>query len=334
MYYVLLVWMLGFYYSRKKPTLGYICAMMLPLFLMVAFRGADVGSDTSRYLASYISIQQGDSLSYTFDNFSVEKGYITFIWILRQIGLEEHGLFFSEAIIFISSIVVFCKRNTRDVPFMLVATSLSLQEFALTGIRQTIAISIFLVAYEFAVKRKYIIYTALILLASTFHTSIWMVYPLAFLINRNFDKKSITIYLGILVFSFTFMNSIFSFVASSLEYDDRYVLQSLNAGYYSFFASLIFVIMLFRTYKSESNNELFRPAAHLTIMNCMFSAIRFVNVMIMRVILYVSCFPYLMIDMMNDHNPKKNTYKKIALVYLSAYIIYRTLFIEKFEFSW
>ncbi|MCI6338278.1 MAG: EpsG family protein [Prevotella sp.] len=334
MYYVLLIWMLGFYYSKKKPTNGYIFAMMLPLFLMVAFRSADVGSDTSRYLASYLSVRQGDTLADTLDRFGVERGYIIFIWFLRQIGLGEHGLFFSEAIIFVSSIIVFCKRNTKDVPFMLVATSLSLQEFALTGIRQTIAISIFLIAYEFAVKRKYIIYTALILLASTFHTSIWMVYPLAFLINRSFDMKSITIYLAILVFAFTFMNSIFSFVASSLEYDDRYVLQSLNAGYYSFFASLIFVVMLINSYRAESDNEQFRPAAHLTIMNCMFSAIRFVNVMIMRVILYVSCFPYLMIDMMNDYNPKKNTYKKIALVYLSAYIIYRTLFIEKFEFSW
>lgn len=334
MYYVLLVWMLGFYYSRKKPTSGYICAMMLPLFLMVAFRGADVGSDTSRYLASYLSIQQGDSLSYTLDNFSVEKGYITFIWLLRQIGLGEHGLFFSEAIIFIGSIVVFCKRNANDVPFMLVATSLSLQEFALTGIRQTIAISIFLVAYEFAVKRQYIIYTAFILLASTFHTSIWMVYPVVFLINRKFDKKSLIIYMGILVFAFLFMNRIFSFVASSLEYDDRYVLQSLNAGYYSFFASLVFAVMLIRAYKAESNNIQFRPAAHLTILNCMFIAIRFVNVMISRVVLYVSFFPYLMIDMMNDQNPKKHTYKKVALVYLSAYIIYRTLFIENFEFSW
>lgn len=305
---------------------------MLPVFCMIAFRGIYVGADTPAYYHAYEKIEHGASLLDVSEDSRLEKGYLVYCLILKELGLGTQWVFIVEAAIFVAAVIFFAKNNAKDVIFMLITTSLTLLEFALSGVRQTLVISLFLVAYRFAVNRKLLIYTVLIYLASLFHTSILMIYPLYFLINIHFKKSTIFVYFAILALALMFINRLFYFFNDALGYE--YVLEELNAGYISFIASLIFLFMALSCTQGEEKNLLFRPAAHLTIVNTMLGAIRFVNVMAMRIMLYISCFPYLMIDQINDSNPNKKLYKTIAMIYISAYIVYRTFFIDPYYFFW
>ena len=332
-YYLLLAWMLVCYATIRKPTIFSILIVILPLFLMIAFRGEYVGADTPAYYNAYASIMKGDSLREIIDESRLEVGYLTLCWGIKQIGLNNtQWIFIVEALLFCSAIIYFSLKNANDVIFVLITSSLALMEFALSGVRQTIAISIFLVAYNFAANKKLIIYTLLVYLASLFHTSVLMIYPIYFLINIKFRRETIFLYIAILLLSLLFINKLFYFFNDSLGYD--YVLHSLNAGYISFVVSLIFLSIVLATYRREINNTLFMSSAHLTVLNTVFGAIRFVNVMAMRVMLYFTCFPYLMIDRIESSHNRKKQYKVIAIIYISLYIIYRTFFIENYYFCW
>lgn len=332
MYYLLLGWLLVCYITIKKTTPLSIFMVMLPLFLMIAFRGEYVGADTSVYYNSFITMDKGLSLHDAIEGSRIEKGYLALCWGLKQIGLDGQWIFIVEALLFCSAIIFFALKNANDVIFVLITSSLALLEFALSGVRQTIAISIFLVAYNFAVNRRFLIYTLLVYLASLFHVSIILIYPIYFIINIKFRRETFYLYLLMLVGSLLCINRLFYFFNDSLGYE--YKLMSLNAGYFSFVASLIFLYIVLSTYKNEKNNVYFTASAHLTLLNVVLGAIRFVNVMAMRIMLYFTCLPYLMIDNIDSSNQKKRHYKVFALIYISLYIIYRTFVIEEYYFCW
>ena len=98
------------------------------------------------------------------------------------------------------------------------------------------------------------------------------------------------------------MSTIFSTVTSLLKGYEEYQLMSLDGGYVSFVTSVLFCLVILSCYKKEKNNILFQQTSHYAILNMVMSAIRFVNVMIMRVLLYLSVFPYLMVDSLKDND--------------------------------
>lgn len=332
MYIFILVWLLLCYKVMRRDNFLHLIIAILPVFIVIAFRGESVGVDTRGYLGTMEIVKQIDSFSQLFELSGFEKGFLILCYGITKLGLSDQWLLILEAIIFCASVIYFCKYNANDKFFIMLAIVLSLLEFTLSGLRQTIAISISLFAYKYAREQRLIIYCLLSLLAFSFHTSSVLIFPFYWVLNKKLDKKVFIIYSIILICSLLFIEFIFNEVASLLNYDE-YVLEGLDGGYVSFMGSLIFCIIVFERYGKEIGNLKFQQASHYTILFMMFSVIRFVNVMMMRVLLYFSVYPYLMIDSLSLNQISKR-YKKIAIVYLILYFIYRQNSLENYIFYW
>lgn len=271
-----------------------------------------------------------DSLTEMLKNTEFEKGYFVLCYILKNAGFDSQSILIAESLILCTSIIFFCIHNANDRMFVLLTAALTLSEFALSGVRQTIAISIFLAAYKFARERRWYLYILLALLAASFHTSALMVFPFAVLINRKFSRVVIYIYIILLMLAISLMDVIFSLVTQTLDYE-QYQLMSFDGGIISFLVSGLFSLVVIYYYKKEQLNYKFQASAHYTILYSIFSGVRFVNIMIMRVLLYFSPFPFLMIDSLSK-NKNGNTLKIISLCYVIGYYVYRVTALDDYSF--
>lgn len=332
MYILIVLWLLVCYKIFYRGKLLQLIIAILPVFLMLAFRGETVGKDTMNYLSAYSAIHHSVTLQELFETIDFEKGYLVLCFLLKKGGFEEQALLITESFIFCASIVCFCKDNAKDKMFMLIVSVLSLFGFASSGIRQTIAISVFLFAYRYARESKWIIYILLALLAVSFHTSAILAFPFALLINRKFSFSTAIFYLILLIISIISMSTIFSVVSTMLNYDE-YQLMTLDGGYFSFAISVLVSILAIVKYKDERNNISFQQSSHYTFVYMILSAIRFVNVMVMRVVLYFSVFPFLLIDSLQKG--KWNVQIKFfALCFVVIYFIYSMSSSDNYMFYW
>lgn len=332
MYIFILIWLLFCLKKMRNDNLLHLIIAMIPVFILIAFRDESVGIDTRGYLNMMESIKEFDSLSQLFEVFNLEKGFLILCYIINDLGLDKQWLLITESFIFCFSVIFFCKYNANDKFFILLAIILTIFEFTLSGVRQTLAISIFLISYKYACEKKIVIYCLLALLGISFHKSSIIVFVLFFLLYKTINKKILLVYLIVSVISIFFIDSIFSNVSALLNYD-QYILMGLEGGYVSFFISLLFCIIILKKYNIEKSNLKFQQATHYTILYTIFSASRFVNAMIMRVLLYVSIYPYLMIDSLKQDQASKK-YKKLAIIYLVLYFIYRSKSFDNYLFYW
>ena len=316
----------------KKGTSIQLILTLIPVFILVGFRDSSVGEDSSGYLAIYENMNIS-SLSFAISESPYEEvGFNILSWMLRIAGVSPQWLFIVEAFIFCFSIYLFCSINAKDKIFVAVAIILSLFEFSLSGVRQTFAISILLIAFSAIAQKRIITYFILVSLAISFHTSALLLAPLYFLSGRGFEGKTILLYLIILGLSYLFIDSIFSRI-TTIIYTDQYVLMGLRGGVFSFLASFAFALIPGFYYRQEKNNQMFILGSHFTMLWFLFSAIRFINVMMSRVILYILPMPYLMIDSMNDGIANKKAIKILALLYVFIMFVYRIKLLSPFVFG-
>ena len=331
-YYIgLLVWLLFCLVAFKKQNKFQLFLTLLPVFILVGLRDASVGEDTSRYVAIYEGMD-ASNLSIAISESPYEAGFVVLSWFLKILDLGPQWLLITESFIFCLSIFLLCNHNAKDKIFVAVAVILTLFEFSLTGVRQTIAISLLLIVYRFVVERNLKLYILFMFLAVSCHTSAILIAPVYYLANRGFDKNTVIIYVLMLAVSLLSIDYLFAVISSTLNYEEYY-LMSLNGGVFTFLASFGFVYVALKHYKTDRDNIQFTSGAHHSMLLAFFSAIRFVNVMISRVIYYISPIPYLMIDSLNEKNKSKKTYKKIALLYVFVLFIYRLKYFYPYFFG-
>lgn len=98
--------------------------------------------------------------------------------------------------------------------------------FMLSGIRNSISISFLILSSPFIIRRKIFPFIGIMVLASLFHKSALMIFPIAYLIgnNKKIDAKFIKIWIGIMLFFALAASTIILDIASSFinNYFDRY----------------------------------------------------------------------------------------------------------------
>lgn len=123
--------------------------------------------------------------------------------------------------------------------------------FMLSGIRNGIAISIFILSTPFIIKRKIIPFALMIYLAFLFHQSIILYAPLAYLVatNKTITKKEISIWIGVVLFftvsSFTpLMQFVNIFINTYFDRYSTYVSQADEAEGVGILMKLFVFIMV------------------------------------------------------------------------------------------
>ena len=70
----------------KGTRKGYLFFLLLPLFVLTAFRSIEVGNDTYNYFRAYNIVASKASLLDAIRNSHLEVGYVTLEFILSRFG--------------------------------------------------------------------------------------------------------------------------------------------------------------------------------------------------------------------------------------------------------
>lgn len=199
-YYIFVVLSVFFYRIKidhsdpnSKYNKIYFSVAALLLFLIAALRNSVVGYDAANY---FFNIRHIYDMSWhkVFELHSDEPGFYVLAKFISQFTADPQVVLGAVGLIFAVSICLFIKRysDAPDLSFCILI-AFSFFAFSLSGLRQTLAISIVIISVIFAEKRKLIPFALCIALAYCFHNSALFACLIYFMFikNGNFARRII-----------------------------------------------------------------------------------------------------------------------------------------------
>lgn len=233
--------------NRRKKVKNIFCLLMFILLTIISgFRSINVGIDTYQFCYNYEIIAKLENYASALSATRYEKGFVTLCYFLSRISEDYQFLLIVTSVIIFASVVYFIKNNSKNIPlsFYLFIT-LNFFGMYMNVMRQAIAISIILIAYEFFLKKKKNIrFLICVILATFFHRSALIALIIPIIIKIKFRPRWI-------IFSFIFGTVFFlagpkiiSFIANMIGYGGYITkLDYFSSNYFG--ALLLFVVNLF-----------------------------------------------------------------------------------------
>ena len=143
----------------------------LEIGILLGCRSVNVGEDTYGYFQFF------NYLLYNFDwhifSYSFEPGYILFNKLIQCFSSSAQSLFLISGFFISFSVIKFIVNNTKNCWLgILIYITLGNFFFAMTGLRQSLALAIWLFAYPALKERRLLPFLFISLLAISFHYSI------------------------------------------------------------------------------------------------------------------------------------------------------------------
>lgn len=210
--------------GEKKEKIVAVIGMIV-LFILSALRAEEVGTDIVRYNARY-----KEYAGYNFE---------TIRTILSREGTKDAtyyytGWFFSRmfqdpqwwlaAVALFYSIVVgrlIYKESKQAAISLVMLVALECYYFSMTGLRQTVAMSVLILSYPFLQQRRFIPFAILVFIASRYHLSalaFFLVYPIG---NKKLGIYHIIIAAIALIIFYAFKEWLLEFLNNVLQ-EDRF----------------------------------------------------------------------------------------------------------------
>lgn len=312
--------------EKQKRTL--LKLALVPYFVLIAFKDASIGSDTPNYFMSFEAMAKYDfSYCFSFEEYGyarIEKGFKLLIWLLTRITPDGHILLLTTATISSVAIYSFIKDHATNKSLALFFfITLGFFQFAMSGIRQTIAISIILLGINCIRQRKLLKYTIVVLLAMQFHKSALFALPLYFAANLEVNRKNVTRILAACVVLFFAGERVLIETAELTKYN--YGIEQADNG------SIFFIIILlitalgvakrFELLKNKTSNRLVLNANYISLT---LWTIRLVSRTAERVTLYYMSYTYVVLEQyLSTRKNNKVLYIIIAMAVSSFLFIRR-----------
>lgn len=168
------------------------------LAFILGMKGANVGNDTGNYI--YFFERAAESSGWYDPLYRFERGYQIYSKALSLIFNEYQVLFIFSGIICMGGVGYTIYKYSSNIAYSLfLLVGLRFYYFFLSGLRQSIAVSIVVFAFAMYRERKYIIFLILVLLATTFHNSAFVFLLMLPLINYKLSRKGIiSVIIGII----------------------------------------------------------------------------------------------------------------------------------------
>jgi len=228
---LILPYMMGNGYGWKSFKRNYAIYSLLCLLVLIGCRHVSVGADTKQYEYLYsISADRVSSAKY-------EQGYYRFANFFHQLGFSFQAYNFVVASILVSSLVLFYATYSKNVAFsILVFMTIGLLPMYMSGTRQSLAISICLIAMIWIDKHKGIIHTVaaslLVGVASKFHASaiVSVAAVIVIALRLRMSRKSLCVLVLVAAAAMVYRN----YVTQLAQYilPAKYMSYDLNADYH------------------------------------------------------------------------------------------------------
>jgi len=187
---------------RDYSFIGYLLVITLALFAGLRHEvGAKPDWEVYYQVFSDAPEHLSNLLTYFSDNNRLEKGYLTYNFIIHSIFDDFNFFLVFTALI---TIGLTYKSVSIYTPMTIFALLLYMRygyfQFNMIFLRQGIAVAIFLYSIQFIKSRNAICYYFLNTIAITFHVSLILVLPLYFIVNRKYSPRVFIILLGAAIF--------------------------------------------------------------------------------------------------------------------------------------
>ena len=214
-----------------------------------------------------------------------EEGFSVYVWLLANIFSNSQWLLIITAIIVTVCTLKFISKHSSDVVVSIVMyITLGLFTFNMNGLRQGVAMSFCLLAYDFIKDKKFIPFVLVILLAMSFHKSS-LIFAFAYLLAYMKPKWNyIYAFIIALVLFVTFADDI-SFLYDSMTGEGYFGGDSFDSGGYIIVAIYLITIAVALLFNKKWDKSIFLPLL-LTIMGLSFYVIRYMSLQIYERISY------------------------------------------------
>lgn len=167
--------------NNSKPAYVFGC---LTLLVLSCVRDSTVGTDTQ----TYVNIFKGSEEYFR----EIEPGYALFMHIVKVISDEQQAFLIASSLLILLPVFFFIDRTSSNRPLSLLLFVILFNfYFSLSALRQGIAASIILLSLYQLMHGKIKTFIALVLLASSFHTTAIMVLPIALVFYKyQISKKA------------------------------------------------------------------------------------------------------------------------------------------------
>ncbi|TVY07216.1 EpsG family protein [Paenibacillus cremeus] len=237
----------------------YTLIITFVLTVIAGLRGLSVGIDTYNYYYSFIS-RSYLSFSDIFIGVTKEYGYRLFEFSVNLLFSNFQILLIIVALLYVGAVSYNIYKHS-SIPFLsyIYFIGFGFYTFGMTATRQTIAIALILIAFQYIYKKQLIKFLLIVGLASTFHVTALVFLPSYWFNKFKLNKRSVlflaVIVLGFLIFKDKLRELLLYY--SGVDYG------SSETGGNRFYFLLIFSLLIGIIYrkpfleKSENNKYLF-----------------------------------------------------------------------------
>lgn len=243
----------GFKNVNRKILTGFL---LLPMFILVAFRAEYVGPDTAAYSFFYDNIAQVDSLKDALDLLNMEFGFVFFMYLCSRIGFSYFEFQFLVSFFIFYSFYRFMHKHSRYIAvscFMFFANNFMFG--TMNVVRMWCAVAILLYAMDALVDHRFKQYLFIVLIASCFHLSALcfvIVYPLK---RFEWNKINLSIIfvctMGITLFARPIFSLLFSFIRKYGNYLDRFEQSMSLATVLGLIVEILLFAFISRVYRKD-----------------------------------------------------------------------------------
>ena len=334
LYLVVVLWPLIMHEIYKHHRLKFrkacskelhVLLAMLPMFIMIGFRSAEMGADTSTYLTHFVN-SINTPLEQAVANTRMETGYIIFVKLIGAY-VTKNPLIYQLicTLIYFIGVFSFAKQQEADDAFLFIyfLGTLGLFTFMFTGVRQCIAMSICLYAYQFAKKKELVKFLICVLIAFSFHKSALLFVVVFFVVRRKITFYNIALY-GLLAYISTlYLDSIQIWFNEQLEYD--YAIEETgNGGVFLIVIILLTVFSAFCIYQQKCLNEHARALLNVNFITIFFWILRMWTRVAERPSYYFLFFTCALVSfgLNRNVNGRPRVLFKIAIIVCTLFLYY------------
>ena len=289
--------------SRINQRKIAVILTFLVLFLFQALRDVSVGIDLASYQTFYYSFYQQSisEILLSGEQFGLEFVFVLFCKFVADITNGNWQIFI--VIISFFNNYVFCKmvykygRNTLYAFSIYIAIGLFV--FSFSGIRQMIAISFCMLAFDKLNSKNNFSALFYLLLAYLFHNSA-IVFIAVLFMNKIKLKPTSLIWISIVFLIITFWgNSIFRTLVEVLlpSFKGYIDIENKEIGYFGFFLLLSLYMLCYLNYDKKSKSFYNSNLIYLTILAVFSQAFGNLSSITMRITFYF--LPYLFLGIAN-----------------------------------
>lgn len=334
-------------YNARKKYIVFICIL---LGLQSGLRGMGVGPDTPGYfnwyndikLLNWTELANNFTKAYTY-NQDKDAGFPIFVKIIQMTGADFQAFLIVIAVIYFSALGIFLYRNTenvRDITLAFVLYVALFQIIGLSGIRQQVTTAIAFLSLPLIKKRKLLLFSILIIMGSTIHLSLLLMFLLYFFTLASTRGVRFLYYLPIVFFSFLISGGkTIATVLANLTQNDYYLgyIYSGKGGGLTYVSTafLVTTLGIFNMKKIIHLSENYRIYYIAIFLMITFVPLILVDGTLIRIGQYFSLYMMVFMPVVLNHLKIDNFTRNTMYTLIMSFLIFMSLRIPfEYEFFW